>query len=132
MSKYQPLSDRLSGHGEPEWRTSFADLEAMLGFPLPKTARSSGAWWANDGSKTHHRAWLDHGWAADVDRAGEMVVFRRKSAPASAAEVALADVPKDETAAVKVSPKVPKAALFGAVAAAAGLGALLMRAMKRR
>lgn len=132
MSKYQPLSDRLAGHEDREWRTSFADLEAMLGFPLPKTARTSGAWWANDGSKTHHRAWLEHGWAAEADRAGETVVFRRSGATPSAAEVALADVPKDETAAVTTARRVPTAALLGAAAAVAGLGALLLRALKRR
>lgn len=133
MSKYQPLSERLAGHDEREWRTSFADLEAMLGFPLPKIARSSAAWWANDGGKTHHRAWLDHGWAADVDRSGETVVFRRHGPTPSAADVALADVPKDVPVAVKASPTIPKAALIGvAAAAAAGLGAMLLRALKRR
>jgi hypothetical protein len=45
MSKYRPLSDRLSGHAEDEWRTSFKDIEKMLGFPLPKGARTGRAWW---------------------------------------------------------------------------------------
>lgn len=132
MSKYRPLSDRLSAHGEPEWRASFAELEAMLGFPLPKMARTSRAWWSNEGDKSHHRAWLDHGWSAEADRAGETVVFRRQGPSPSASEVALADVPKDATAAARPAPKMPKAAMFGAIAAAAGLGALLLRALKRR
>ena len=40
MSKYDPLSDRLAGHPASEWRANFAELEEVLGFPLPKAART--------------------------------------------------------------------------------------------
>ncbi|ACG78713.1 hypothetical protein PHZ_c2303 [Phenylobacterium zucineum HLK1] len=83
MSKYKPLSQRLSGHGADEWRASFAELEEVLGFPLPKGARSGGSWWANDPDKSHSRAWTGHGWeVSEVDRAGETVTFRRNAAQA--------------------------------------------------
>jgi hypothetical protein len=84
MSKYAPLSQRLQGHGENEWRASFADVEQVLGFPLPKSARSGGKWWANDAEKSHSRAWAAHGWeVADLDHAAETVVFRRSAASAA-------------------------------------------------
>lgn len=73
MSKYKPLSDRLSGHQAPQWRASFAELEEVLGFPLPKGARIGRAWWSDE-----KRAWREHGWRADdIDHVGGYVTFRR-------------------------------------------------------
>lgn len=83
MSKYNPLSERLSGHAGDEWRASFAELEEVLGFPLPKGARGGTSWWANDPDKSHSRAWTGAGWeVAEVDRSGEAVTFRRNAASA--------------------------------------------------
>lgn len=83
MSKYKPLTERLSGHAEDEWRTTFADLETVLGFALPKGARGGPAWWTNDGDKPHSRAWTSAGWQVfEVDRANETVTFRRNMASA--------------------------------------------------
>jgi hypothetical protein len=115
MSKYQPLAERLSGHADDAWRASFAELEAVLGFPLSKTARSSAGWWSNEPDKPHKRAWLDSGWhVADLDRAGERVTFRRI-------------VPRMPSKTVEVMGRpVPKAALF---AGAAALGAGLLAAV---
>lgn len=77
MSKYRPLSDRLSGHADDEWRTNFADIEQLLGFSLPKGARSGRAWW--------ERAAPD-GWeVGDVSQSSATVTFRRKPASAPAA-----------------------------------------------
>jgi hypothetical protein len=81
MSKYQPLSEHLSAAAADEWRPSFQELEQILGFPLPKAARTSRSWWANDADKSHSRAWAAHGWeVGDVDHAAERVVFRRGAA----------------------------------------------------
>jgi hypothetical protein len=89
MSKYQPLSDHLAASPGDEWLTSFAELETVLGFPLPKAARSSRTWWANDPEKSHSRAWAVHGWeVGDVDHAAERVVFRRGGASALALQAA--------------------------------------------
>ena len=69
MGKYDPLTAVLAAHAGPEWRASFAEIEAVLGFALPKAARSAQAWWANG-------AWSETGWdAAEVDRAGGLVTF---------------------------------------------------------
>jgi len=81
MSKYQPLSEHFARHGGDEWQASFGELEAVLGGPLPKAARTSRSWWANDAAKSHSRAWAAHGWeVGDVDHAAERVVFRRGGA----------------------------------------------------
>lgn len=81
MSKYQPLSDHLAARPGEEWRTSFSELEAVLGFPLPKAARTGRGWWVNDPDKTHSRAWAVQGWeVGDVDQAAGQVVFRKGAA----------------------------------------------------
>lgn len=47
MSKYAPLSQRLQRHRGDEWRASFAEIEEVLGFPLPKGARTGKSWWSD-------------------------------------------------------------------------------------
>src|SRR5688572_30151909 len=83
MTKYRPLYDRLSAHPEDEWRASFAELEEVLGFPLPKSARGGPSWWANDAERGASRAWSDAGWlVVVVDCGDECVTFRRNMAAA--------------------------------------------------
>src|SRR5271165_1633156 len=78
MSKYEPLSTRLAADAGPKWRASFAELEAVLGFPLPKRARSAQSWWSNSGSEPHQRAWILNGWEVDrVDIPGGHVTFHK-------------------------------------------------------
>jgi hypothetical protein len=77
MSKYKPLSDRLAQHEADDWSASFAEIEEVLGFPLPKSARDQNAWWTG-GEKPHHEAWKGAGWRVEtVDRNAQNVVFRR-------------------------------------------------------
>lgn len=93
MSKYRPLSDRLAGHAEPEWRASFAEIEEVLGFPLPKSARQQRAWWGDD-----KRAWREHGWRADdIDHDGGYVTFRRdgQTTAAVAESTVMTDAPQE-------------------------------------
>jgi hypothetical protein len=151
MSKYQPLSDRLTGHPEDEWRASFAELEEVLGFPLPKGARSSRAWWANDTEKAHSRAWAAHGWeVGDIDHAAERVVFRRGGASGLALQRAAALEPlQDLGSSTQAKPAVTNLAyeasaeptvinhralgiaalVAGGAAIAAGLAALVVRGL---
>jgi hypothetical protein len=99
MSKYQPLADHLAARSDPEWRASFSELEALLGFPLPRAARSGRTWWANDPDKAHSRAWAGHGWeVGDVDQAAEQVVFRRGATSAAALVEAAGLEPLKESA----------------------------------
>lgn len=79
MSKYETLCDHLRSMAEPVWRARFADVEAVLGFSLPRSAYSYPAWWSNDATgHSHSLAWLDAGWKTEqVDIAAQQVTFRR-------------------------------------------------------
>ena len=79
MSKYNPLRQALQKWRGREAPMSFAQIEGILDFPLPSSARRLQAWWANTGG-THVQAaaWLDAGWrTARVDLGAERVVFVR-------------------------------------------------------
>ena len=79
--KYAPLYRLLCARAAPEWRTTFAEIEAILGFRLPDSARRHRSWWSNrrkGGGPGHARAWQGAGWrtrAVDLDR--EALVFER-------------------------------------------------------
>jgi len=137
MSKYQPLSDRLAARLGDEWPTSFSELEAVLGFPLPKAARAGRAWWANDPVRPHSRAWAAQGWeVGEVDHAAERVVFRRGAAPTAAQEVqppAMREAAESASARMHATRKLGAAAVVAAgVAVVAGIGALVMRGVRGR
>ena len=80
MSKYEPLRARLLGLDQSVWPASFEEVEDVLGFDLPPSARSHRAWWANEekGRHVQAKAWLKAGWrTADVSMAAETVLFER-------------------------------------------------------
>jgi hypothetical protein len=84
MSKYAPLQQHLASLDQDTWTATFADIEAVLGFPLPASARKHRAWWANDagpGQHPHAKAWLGAGWRAREDLATNMVTFTRSRQP---------------------------------------------------
>lgn len=141
MSKYKPLSDRLAQHEADRWTASFAELEEVLGFPLPKSAREQNAWWRG-GEKPHHSAWTEPGWRVlDLDRAAETVVFSRDQ-PAAVAESSLPPTtsPTTDTAPATPGTKpalgakgvIPTAVVGGAAALLAGGVAVLAGFLARR
>lgn len=76
-SKYYPLFEYLRQQPDSGLlELSFAEIETILGKPLPPTAQTTRAWWAN--SKTSHgQSWQEAGWLIDdVDFAGQLVIFR--------------------------------------------------------
>jgi hypothetical protein len=79
-SKYEPLGRHLATIRFNEWRATFADIEQVLGFRLPASARTHAAWWGNDRqSRSQASAWLEVGWkATQVDVGVGRVVFRRE------------------------------------------------------
>lgn len=83
MGKYVPLAEHLGGRDEDEWASSFAEIEGILGFSLPPSARKYREWWGNQTGAGHSQAsgWQDAGWQVwKVDLDGERVVFRRRVA----------------------------------------------------
>ncbi len=45
--KYAPLYRHLAAKTGPDWRVSFEEIEALLGFELPVSARLYRPWWSN-------------------------------------------------------------------------------------
>ena len=79
----------LSARREPEWRTTFGEIEAILGFRLPDSARLYRPWWSNSkhgSGHSHALAWQAAGWRTrEVDIEAETLVFARgEGAPESA------------------------------------------------
>lgn len=81
--KYAALFRHLEAMPLPEnrWSVSFADLETILGFPLPDSARLHRPWWANQkqgNGHSHALAWQAAGWETSaVNLSGETLVFKR-------------------------------------------------------
>ena len=83
--KYARLFHHLDALGARHWRAAFSEVEAVLGFKLPPSARAYPAWWANqaDGGHSHALAWLAAGWrTGQVDLAAGTLLFERAEHPA--------------------------------------------------
>lgn len=112
MSKYQPLAEHLRGLREPVWRPTFAELEAVLGFALPKAARKP-RWW-DRGAKSVAVLCLKAGWAVDHVDAEEGAVKFRRVDPGE-----WSSVPERRREARRgATPQVPWAAVLGGAALA--------------
>lgn len=73
--KYQKLTEHLSGLSATRWRASFEDVERVLGFSLPDSARNYQAWWANQ-MRSQSLGWQLAGWkVVDLDLRNEKVTF---------------------------------------------------------
>ena len=79
--KYGKLYADLRSLQNPEWRASFREIETVLGFELPPSARLHRPWWGNQkggNGHSHALAWSVAGWeTADVDMESETLLFRR-------------------------------------------------------
>jgi hypothetical protein len=95
MSKYDKLGRYLRGQ-RGEWHAmSFGEIESVLGFSMPVSARKYRPWWANqsDGGHVQSHAWMSAGWRVwSVNFSAERVEFQRISAEQAAqvSEVAAA------------------------------------------
>lgn len=78
VSKYSALLRKLEGSNDVSLSFSFSELESILGFDLPPSARKYVQWWANDATHSQAHAWLEAGWQVDqVNLTSERVSFRR-------------------------------------------------------
>lgn len=73
MYEYLRLSDHVS------LELSFMDIETILESPLPKSARTSSAFWSNRTSGAlQAKAWMDAGYhAIEIDIPNEKVTFSK-------------------------------------------------------
>ena len=80
--KYRRLYSYLCALSTEAWKASFSEIELVVGFQLPPSARRYSAWWANErGSNDHSHvlAWSAAGWeTAEVNMAAETLLLRRK------------------------------------------------------
>jgi hypothetical protein len=81
MSRYGPLSELLEGSTATYVSLTFAKIENILGFPLPRSASPYRGWWGNENAAAAHsqcRAWLRAGFrVSTVDLVNLTVSFRR-------------------------------------------------------
>jgi len=81
MGKYEKLSAFLRAQRTQEVAMTFREIEKVVGFRLPDSARSHRAWWSNNPTNNVMTGqWLDAGFETEqVDMGGERLVFRRKA-----------------------------------------------------
>ncbi len=77
MSKYDPLTKYLNANSQARVPMTFAQLENLLEFPLPPSARRHRSWWSNNPqNNVATRAWVVAGYGTeDVEIEGEELVF---------------------------------------------------------
>ena len=91
--KYRRLYSHLCTRATEEWQASFGEVEAIIGFELPPSARLHRPWWANQSMGNGHSqalAWTMAGWeTADVDMDAERLRFRRRKRPEAVRKLSL-------------------------------------------
>ena len=94
--KYQRLYTHLRTLQSREWRTSFGEIESIIGFELPASARLHRPWWANQNHGDGHSqslAWSVAGWeTAEVDMETETLLLRRRERPQTGRRLSLDDI----------------------------------------
>lgn len=82
MNKYVPLYKWLSAKSDSGFFSVFAtfqEIEKVLGFKLPATARRKSQWWGNEVGDTCHvqcKVWLDADFETrNLDLSNETVEF---------------------------------------------------------
>jgi hypothetical protein len=89
VGKYSPLADFLRAQQRDEVPVTFAEIERIIGSPLPRSHRYR-AWWSNNAfNSVMTKAWLDAGFeSADVDMKKRKLVFRKIRSPADSSSAA--------------------------------------------
>lgn len=80
MGKYSKLGVYLQKSNENIVKLTFKEIENILGYNLPMSARKYQAWWANNGDSHTHAVdgWLAMGWKAKVDLNEDLAIFTKK------------------------------------------------------
>lgn len=69
--KYKPLFDFLKKQTGDRVSLTFAELEELLGFPLPNSAYTYTVWWTSSSGHTQCQSWLKAGF--DAVNPGEII-----------------------------------------------------------
>ena len=80
MGKYEPLANFLRDEASDRWDAPFDEIEKILQFKLPPSARRHPSWWGNSHRGNHSQAkgWIPAGWVVrDVDLENEKVQLER-------------------------------------------------------
>jgi hypothetical protein len=84
MGKYEPLATKLKETSSDVLDASFDEIEDILKFQLPPSARRHRTWWGNCYKGTHSQAkgWIEAGWETrHIDLDKEVVRFQRAATP---------------------------------------------------
>ena len=94
--KYHRLYTHLCSFPAQEWRTTFREIESIVGFELPPSARLHRPWWSNQSGGNGHSqalAWSIAGWeTADVDMDAETLLLRPRKRPEATRTLSLDEV----------------------------------------
>lgn len=76
--KYRRLYNHLQSRPRREWQTTFQEIESILGFELPRSARLHRPWWSNQrNGHSQACAWNSAGWeTANVNLHSETLSLR--------------------------------------------------------
>uniref|UniRef100_UPI00403F707C DUF7662 domain-containing protein n=1 Tax=Paenibacillus sp. KS-LC4 TaxID=2979727 RepID=UPI00403F707C len=66
MGKYAPLYHYIRIQTDETITLSLEQIESILGFKLPASAFKYRAWWSNDKTHSHAKAWLFAEWKVDI------------------------------------------------------------------
>jgi hypothetical protein len=80
MGKYEPIARKLREASNDELSLSLSEIEDILKFKLPPSARKHRAWWSNSYKGNHSQAqgWIGAGWETrDIDMTKQSVRFVR-------------------------------------------------------
>jgi hypothetical protein len=83
MGKYKPIARKLTQASNDELCISLSEIEDILQFKLPPSARKHRAWWSNSYKGNHSQAegWISVGWETrDIDIKHERIRFVKTSA----------------------------------------------------
>lgn len=76
MTKYEPLTTYLNLHKKERIKLTYSEIEEILGFKLPVSARKDKRWWNNnDCSHSQSKSWGEAGYKTTDVILGESVVF---------------------------------------------------------
>lgn len=84
LAEYRGLQKYLDNRFANTVVMRFQEIEDLLGFALPDSARRQQEWWANPGAETtpsvQSRSWIQSGRTATANLVAQTVIFDRASA----------------------------------------------------